>query len=330
MSMFSLSMLSNRGRPSSSDAAEIAGLPFAAALNVSPGVPSSSKQRARASSPPKPPPVAVASPPRPSTPDQPSPAEAFAKKWEVEQTKKQMLLDELELVRAQVSELLEDQRRSEHLNATPSEHIVLSAHHAGEALARSLAWCCEWMSAVLRGCVAGAAGSRSRAARPLHALPRDDEEDSVAGRASSLLGEEGANDTHLARKMRRSAPARGLVTKPEIASKGGVTKPESASKGGVTKPSPKGDPKHARVPEDNPELVAAMGRWCAGHVSKQVRAISLRSRCDLDTIAKPRHASTRLCMPRVTSTCLEWPRMASSCLAGVGFEHATDCMLIAC
>ena len=100
----------------------------------------------------------------------------------------------------------------------------------------------------------------------------------MAGRASSLLGEEGANDTHLARKMRRSAPARGLVTKPEIASKGGVTKPEIASKGGVTKPSPKGDPKHARVPEDNPELVAAMGRWCAGHVSKQVRAISLRSR----------------------------------------------------
>jgi hypothetical protein len=191
------------------------------------------------------------------------------------------------------------------------------------------------MSAVLSGCVAGAAGSRSRAARPLHALPRDDEEDSVAGRASSLLGEEGANDTHLARKMRRSSPARGLVTKPEIASKGGVTKPEIASKGGVTKPSPKGDPKHARVPEDNPELVAAMGRWCAGHVSKQVREISLRSRCDLDTIANPRHASTRLCMPRVTSTCLEWPPLASSCLAGVGSEHArpphaTDCMLIAC
>jgi len=315
MSMFSLSMLSNRGRPSSSDAAEIAGLPFAAALNVSPGVPSSSKQRARASSPPKPPPVAVASPPRPSTPDQPSPAEAFAKKWEVEQTKKQMLLDELELVRAQVSELLEDQRRSEHLNATPSEHIVLSAHHAGEALARSLAWCCERMSAVLSGCVAGAAASRSRAARPLHALPRDDEEDSVAGRASSLLGEEGANDTHLARKMRRSAPARGLVTKPEI-----------ASKGGVTKPGPKGDPKHARVPEDNPELVAAMGRWCAGHVSKQVRAISLRSRCDLAAISlrsrhdcktstrldTPRHASTRLCMPLHASSCLDLPRMAST------------------
>ena len=262
----------------------------------------------------KPPPVAVASPPRPSTPDQPSPAEAFAKKWEVEQTKKQMLLDELELVRAQVSELLEDQRRSEHLNATPSEHIVLSAHHAGEALARSLAWCCEWMSAVLRGCVAGAASSRSRAARPLHALPRDDEEDSVVGRASSLLGEEGANDTHLARKMRRSAPARGLVTKPESASKGGVTKPESASKGGVTKPSPKGDPKHARVPEDNPELVAAMGRWCAGHVSKQVRAISLRSRHDCKPSTRldsPLHASSYLDLPRLASNGLHSPRVAS-------------------
>jgi hypothetical protein len=188
---------------------------------------------------------------------------------------------------------------------------VLSANHAGEALARSFAWCCEWMSAVISGCVAGAASSRSRAARPLHALPRDDEEDSVAGRASSLLGEEGANDTHLARKMRRSSPARGLVTKPELASKGGVTKPEIASKGGVTKPSPKGDPKHARVPEDNPELVAAMGRWCAGHVSKQVRAISLRSRHDCKPSTRldsPLHASSYLDMPRMASTRLELPR----------------------
>ena len=279
--MFSLSMLSNRGRASSSDAAEIAGLPLAAALNVSPGVPSSSKQRARVASPPKPPPGAVASPPRPSTPDQPSPAEAFAKKWEVEQTKKQMLLDELELVRAHISELLEDQRRSEHLDATPSEHIVLAAHHAGEALARSLAWCCEWTSAVLSRCVAGAAGSGRRAAHALDVLPRDDEEDSVAGRASSLLGEEGANDTHLARKVRRSAPARGLMTKPE-----------PASKGRVTKPSPKDEPKQAKVPEDNPEIVAAMGRWCAGHVSKQVRAISLRSCHACENLDRPLHAST--------------------------------------
>jgi hypothetical protein len=144
----------------------------------------------------------------------------------------------------------------------------------------------------------------------------------VAGRASSLLGEEGANDTHLARKMRRSSPARGLVTKPEIASKGGVTKPEIASKGGVTKPeiaskggvtkpSPKGDPKHARVPEDNPELVAAMGRWCAGHVSKQVRAISLRSRHDCKPSTRldsPLHASSYLDLPRMASTRLELPR----------------------
>ena len=308
--MFSLSMLSNRGRASSSDAAEIAGLPLAAALNVSPGVPSSSKQRARVASPPKPPPGAVASPPRPSTPDQPSPAEAFAKKWEVEQTKKQMLLDELELVRAHISELLEDQRRSEHLDATPSEHIVLAAHHAGEALARSLAWCCEWTSAVMSSCVAGAAGSGRRAAHALDVLPRDDEEDSVAGRASSLLGEEGANDTHLARKVRRSAPARGLMTKPE-----------PASKGRVTKPSPKDEPKQAKVPEDNPEIVAAMGRWCAGHVSKQVRAISLRSCHACENLDRPLHAST---LPRHVprqawaaqhasahdgATCLHLPRL---------------------
>ena len=126
----------------------------------------------------------------------------------------------------------------------------------------------------------------------------------MAGRASSLLGEEGANDTHLARKVRRSATARGLMTKPE-----------PASKGRVTKPSPKDEPKQAKVPEDNPEIVAAMGRWCAGHVSKQVRAISLRSCHACENLDRPLHASTCLGRPgRPSMQALTTALHASTCL----------------
>lgn len=192
------------------------------------------------------------------------------------------LANELQLVRALNEELLEDERRSEPLEPTATDHASLAIRHSCEALARGwlngqqLLWAlcfasCDGSargpSTPLRpGSTSARSGSPgsflSRSpAHPPSPTNRLLEEQLAPSSGASVLGEEGVIEVHLPRKLKRSNTQR-LST---------IDQAEKANAEAQAH-------EHAKlfmVPEDKPEVVAIAGFWCAAHASKQAWDLSM-------------------------------------------------------
>lgn len=206
----------------------------------------------------------------------------FAHRLSTEQTKSLQLANELQLVRALNEELLEDERRSEPLEPTATDHASLAIRHSCEALARGwlngqqLLWAlcfasCDGSargpSTPLRpGSTSARSGSPgsflSRSpAHPPSPTNRLLEEQLAPSSGASVLGEEGVIEVHLPRKLKRSNTQR-LST---------IDQAEKANAEAQAH-------EHAKlfmVPEDKPEVVAIAGFWCAAHASKQAWDLSM-------------------------------------------------------
>ena len=176
---------------------------------------------------------------------------------------------ELRLVTEEFERLQEDDRRAEPLSPSASEHAGLAVRHLAEAVSRAASYSC---TQVWNLCTPSARGNKaSTPAVEKHGLLLD-----VDGHVpeTPILGEDGANEAHVERKLRRTMTARHQMLTSGTAS----STPETAHAAGTGERA-----RHAQVPEDKPEAVAALRMWCPTHISKQVTCLRgsapQRARC---------------------------------------------------